>query len=570
MSDTQVLIVGAGPTGLTLACDLLRRGVRVRLIDQALEPATTSRAIAVHSRTLEVFEGLGVAEALVARGNRLHDVNAYAHGQRIVRVSFDELDSPYPFVLALSQAETEALLRGRLKDLGGAIERGLTLTGLTQDEGGVTATLARAGGGELAARARFVVGCDGAHSATRKAMGLPFSGDAFEERFLLADVRLEWGLPDDELHVFFSEDGPLVVAPMPDDRKRVIASLPPEDGGEGDAGAAPTLAQVQALLDERGPAGASGAKASDLGWTSRFTIHERLVPEYRRGRVLLAGDAAHVHSPVGGQGMNTGIQDAVNLAWKLALVAQGRAADRLLDSYHLERRAVAEGVVRATGMATQVATLRNPVARGLRDGLAAVLGSFEVVQRRAARQASGVAIDYAGSPIVGEARASLLSARMGGPPGEDPRVSDWLQFSAAPGPGARAPDAPALGATGQEVRLRSLFHGTGFALLLFDGEATTEDGYRTLEQAARDVVQRAGDLVRPYVVVPLKARPAPLHWDGPVLLDPHFAVHHRYGATAECLYLIRPDGYVGFRAQPAQADALMAHLDALLGAPPGA
>ncbi len=564
MGDTQVLIVGAGPTGLTLACELLRRGVRARVIDKALEPATTSRALAIHSRTLEVLEGLGLAETLVARGNRLHDANAYAHGQRIVRVSFDELDSPFPFVLAISQAETEALLRRRLEDLGGKVERGLALTGLAQDPEGVTATLAREGGASEAARARWIVGCDGAHSAVRKALAVPFEGEALEERFALADVRVDWTLPDDELHVFFSEDGPLLVVPMQGGRKRVIALVGDDDGDDRHP---PTLEDMQALVDARGPA---GMKLSEPTWTSSFGIHERIVPTYRRGRVFLAGDAAHIHSPVGGQGMNTGIHDAVNLAWKLALVVQGRAKDGLLDSYHAERRAVAQGVVRATGMATQVATLRNPIARGLRDGLASVLGSLEVVQRRAARQASGVAVDYASSPIVGESRESLLSARLGGPPGEDARVSDWLQFSAAPGPGARALDAPVLGANGQEVRLRSLFHGTGFALLLFDGEATTEDGYRTLERAARDVVQRAGDLVRPYVVVPLRERPAPLHWDGPVLLDPHFAVHHRYGAAAECLYLIRPDGYVSFRAQPARADALVAHLDAILNAPSAA
>lgn len=559
MSDPQVLVVGAGPTGLTLACELLRRGARVRLIDKYAAPATTSRALAVHSRTLEVLEGLGLTADLVARGNRLHDANAYVRGQRVVRVSFDELDSPYPFVLAISQADTEGLLRARLLALGGRIEQEVELTGLSHDDAGARATLRHGDGRVEETAVPWLVGCDGARSAVRKALRLAFHGGAYEERFLLADVRLAWSLPDDELHVFLADDGPLLVAPLPGGRKRVVAVLSSDDASTD----SPTVEEVQALVDARGPGGA--ATVSDPLWTSRFRIHHRLVPDYRDGHVLLAGDAAHLHSPIGGQGMNTGIQDAVNLAWKLALVVQGRARPDLLDSYQAERRAVAEGVVKATDRATQVATLRNPIARGLRDRLAVVLGSLEVVQRRAARQASGIAIDYAGSPIVGEARDALLSARLGGAPGEDARVSDWLKFSSGPGPGARAPDALVTGASWRPLQLRELFHGTGFALLLFDGQAATEEGYRTLERVARDVVVRTGDLVRPYIIVPRAERPTPLHWEGPVLLDPEGAAHHRYGAAAECLYLIRPDGYVGFRSQPARVDALLAHLDLVLG-----
>lgn len=563
-SPHQVLIVGAGPTGLTLACELLRRGARVRLIDKFAAPATTSRALAVHSRTLEVLEGLGVSAELVARGNRLHDANAYVRGQRVLRVSFDELDSPYPFVLAISQAETEALLRARLAALGGELERGVELTALAHDDAGARATVRHADGRVEELVTPWLVGCDGARSAVRKALGMAFDGGVYEERFVLADVRLAWSLPDDEFHVFLADDGPLVVAPMSGGRKRVIAVLAPDD----ERTEPPTLDEVQALVDARGPGGV--ATVSDPVWTSRFRIHHRLVPDYRVGRVFLAGDAAHLHSPIGGQGMNTGIQDAVNLAWKLALVVQGRARPELLDSYQVERRAVAEGVVKATDRATQVATLRNPIARGLRDRLAGVLGSLEVVQRRAARQASGVAIDYASSPIVGEARSGLLSARVGGRPGEDARVSDYLSFSSGPGPGARAPDAEVIDASWRSQQLRELFHGLGFALLLFDGQAATEEGYRTLERVARDVVVRTGDLVRPYIVVPraerdLVERPGPLHWEGPVLLDPEGAAHHRYGAAAECLYLIRPDGYVSFRSQPARIDGLLAHLDLVLG-----
>lgn len=558
MPDPQVLIVGAGPTGLTLACELLRRGARVRLIDKFTAPATTSRALAVHSRTLEVLEGLGLSADLVARGNRLHDANAYVGGQRVLRVSFDELDSPYPCVLAISQAETEGLLRARLAALGGALEQGVELVGLAHDDAGARATLRHDDGRIEEVATPWLVGCDGARSAVRKALGMAFDGGVYEERFVLADVRLAWTLPDDEFHVFLADDGPLVMVPMAGGRMRLIAALSPDDPRTEP----PTLDEVQALVDARGP---GGATVSDPVWTSRFRIHHRLVPDYRVGPVFLAGDAAHLHSPIGGQGMNTGIQDAVNLAWKLALVVQGRARPELLDSYQAERRAVADGVVKATDRATQVATLRNPIARGLRDRLAGVLGSLEVVQRRAARQASGVAIDYAASPIVGEARDGLLSARLGGAPTEEPRVSDWLAFSAGPGPGARALDAQVTDASWRSVQLRELFHGTGFALLLFDGEAATEDGYRTLERVARDVVVRTGDLVRPYILVPRAERPAPLHWEGPVLLDREGAAHHRYGAAAECLYLIRPDGYVSFRSQPARVEALLAHLDVVLG-----
>lgn len=564
MTETQVLVAGAGPTGLTLACELLRRGVPARVIDKAAGPATTSRALVVHSRSLELLEGIGASPELVKRGNRLHDANIYADGQRVVRASFDELDSPYPYVLGVSQVETEAVLRERLAVFGGKVEWGVELAAVAQDDKRVLASISSATGAAEMVRVPWLIGCDGAHSAVRKAVGLPFEGDAYEERFLLADVKIEWGLPLDEVHAFLHADGPTVVIAMPGGRVRVIGTVGPETPGEGP----PTLDEVQLLMDKRNCA---GARIHDPVWTSRFRIHHRLVPEYRRGRVFLAGDAAHIHSPLGGQGMNTGMQDAVNLGWKLALVAQGKAQPGLLDTYQAERRAVAEGVVRATDAATNVATLRNPVGRALRDRLAGLLGSLEVVQRRAARQTSGIVIDYARSPLVGEARGSVLFARLGGAPSEEARLGDWFDFSGAPGPGARALDVEVVEADDEHRHpLREVFRSRGFPLLLFDGRAATIEGYRRLEAIAREVVERHGDLVRPVVIVPGVTRPPheALGRDVRVLLDPDGAVHHRYGAAAECLYLVRPDGYVSFRGQPARLEPLLQHLDQVLGASP--
>lgn len=544
----QVLVVGAGPVGLTLACELVRRGVKTRVVDACRVPADRSRALGVQARTLEALDAMGIAEVFVAAGRKIHGVNFYADGGRLAHVSTDDIDSPYSYILSLPQSETERLLGEHLVSLGAGVEREVTLAALAQDGDGVTATLTHAGGRSELARVAWLVGCDGSHSAVRHALGLPFEGVPYEESFVLADVRIKWELPDDEAHAFISPDGAMAAFPLPKGLWRLV--------GEADL-AAPTVDDVARILRERG-----GPKATvtDGGWVAPFRIHRRIVPRYREGRVFVAGDAAHIHSPVGGQGMNTGMQDAYNLAWKLALVVAGAAREGLLDSYDAERRPIAASTLVGTDLATKVVTLRNPVAREVRNRLGAMLGGLEIVQKRLLAQASEIAVGYRGSPIVDEHRASVARATVGKRVGEQPTLADWVGFGGAPHPGDRAPDV----AVDDAVTAFSLLRHTGSTLLLFDGAAPTPEGYANLADIARRVEERWGAHVKPWIVVPRRARPPELAGQEPVLLDPKAALHRRYGAGSECLYLLRPDGYVGFRSQPASWRALEDHLSGIL------
>jgi 2-polyprenyl-6-methoxyphenol hydroxylase-like FAD-dependent oxidoreductase len=542
-----VLVVGAGPVGLALACELIRRGVRTRVVDACAVPTDKSKAIGVQARTLEALDAMGIADRFVAAGRKVHGANFYADGARIAHVSLDDIDSPYSYVLSLPQCETERLLGEHLEQLGGRVERDVCLTGLAQDPGGVTATLAHANARQETERVGWLVGCDGAHSAVRHALGLPFEGVPYEESFVLADVRISWELPNDETHVFIAPDGAMAALPMPKGMWRIVGEASFSE---------PTVDDVARMLRERG---APKAQLSDAGWIAPFRIHRRIVPRYREGRVFLAGDAAHIHSPVGGQGMNTGIQDAYNLAWKLALVAAGAARETLLDSYDAERRPIAASTLVGTDLATRVVTLRNPVAREVRNRLGALLAGLEVVQKRILAQASELAVGYRTSPIVDEHRASVARATVGKRVGEQPTLADWVGFGGGPHPGDRAPDV----AVDDETTVFSLLRHPRSTLLLFDGAAPTPEGYENLADIARRVRERWGAHVQPWIVVPRRARPTELPQDEGVVLDAKAALHRRYGAGSECLYLLRPDGYVGFRSQPASWKALDEHLSGI-------
>jgi 2-polyprenyl-6-methoxyphenol hydroxylase-like FAD-dependent oxidoreductase len=530
------------------ACELLRRGVDVRIVDSAPTPTQTSKAIAVQARTLEALDAMGIADRFVAAGWKLHGANVYADGARIVHIDFDDVDSPFPFVLSLPQSESERILAERLGELGGRVEREVTLTGLAQDPDGVTATLIDGAGTTESTRVPWVIGCDGAHSVVRHAVGLPFEGLAYEESFVLADARVVWDLPSDEMHAFIGPDGAIAAFPMPHRRWRLVAEAPISNL---------TAEDFTRLLRERG---APAAELRDPGWIAGFRIHRRIVPRYREGRVFVAGDAAHIHSPAGGQGMNTGMQDAYNLAWKLSLVATGAGREILLDSYDAERRPIAAATLVATDVATKVVTLRHPLARELRNRLGALLSTLDVVQRRILAQSSEIAVGYRASPIVDELRSSVARATVGMRVGERPTLADWVGFAGAPHPGDRAPDV----AVDDEATLFALLRHPRSTLLLFDGAAPTPEGYANLADIAARARQRWSAHIDPWIVVPRRAPPKELQGNDRLLLDPKGALHRRYGAGSECLYVIRPDGYVGFRSQPATWHAVETHLSAIL------
>jgi 2-polyprenyl-6-methoxyphenol hydroxylase-like FAD-dependent oxidoreductase len=375
--DTDVLIVGAGPTGLTLAAALAARKIDATVVDRQAAGDNTSRAAVVHARTLEVLESLDVTPRLVARGLQAQRFTIRDRDRVLVPVEFGRLPTPYPYTLMISQAVTEAVLLQRLRELGGQVQRPRTLLALRQDGDGVDATLDD--GRRL--RARYVVGADGMHSAVRELAGIAFEGASYGESFVLADVHLhsDGPLPTHEVILYFSPAGLVVVAPLPDGAFRVVATV-------DEAPAQPDMAFVQGLLDTRGPA-SSRALVTQLVWSSRFKVHHRVAESYRAGRVLLAGDAAHVHSPAGGQGMNAGILDALCLADALAQALAGKV--HALDAYGRERRPVAQQVVAFADRLTRLATVPRAL-RGLRNALLATLAKLPPFRRQLAWRLSGL------------------------------------------------------------------------------------------------------------------------------------------------------------------------------------
>jgi 2-polyprenyl-6-methoxyphenol hydroxylase-like FAD-dependent oxidoreductase len=560
-SDDRVLVVGAGPTGLTMACVLAMHGVPCRVIDRGDARSSTSKAIAVQPRSLEVWESLGVLDAALAIGRRLHGANVYSGGKRLVHVGFDGVDCPFPFILSLPQAESERVLERHLETLGIRVERRTRLVSMSQVDDGVIATLDTPQG-EARMLTRWLIGCDGAHSTVRKLLEVPFEGTKSEEAFVLGDVAIDWALPNDEVHAFFSPDGILAAIPLPGEHRwRIVADV----SSSGEVPAAPDLARLEAIAAARSSV---PLRLSDMGWTSGFCIHRRIVPSYRHGAIFLAGDAAHVHSPAGGQGMNTGMQDAWNLGWKLALVHKGAGRPSLLDSYSVERHPIAAATLQGTDLATRVVTMRSAVTRELRDRIGGFLANLEPVQQRMIAAATELSLDYRRSPIVGEHRLPLARhAVIADRRTEAPSMSDWFDFGAAPSAGDRAPDVEFT--TGEDVgetprRLFDVLRSTKHSALLFDGAAATAEGYQNLETIARRIRARYGKHVNVHVVVPHATAPKALEWDGSTLLDGHRALHRRYGAGSECLYMVRPDGYIGYRSQPAQVEPVMAHLSTIL------
>ncbi|MFI6308942.1 FAD-dependent oxidoreductase [Nocardia fusca] len=372
----DVLIVGAGPVGLTAAIVLTRLGHDVVIADSQAEGANTSRAAVVHPHTLELLEPYGVTRPLVGRGLHIPDFTIRDRDKVLIAVPFDRLPTAYPYTLMISQADTEKFILHRLTELGVAVRRPVEVTAVVQDAELVTATLSD---GERI-RARYLIGADGLHSTVREQAGIGFAGGSYAESFSLADVRVSGGVPKEEVILYFSPAGLVVVAPLPDEMYRIVATVdeaPPE----------PDVAFVQRLLDERGPK-ARPAVVEEVVWGSRFRVHHRIADRFRDGRILLAGDAAHVHSPAGGQGMNLGIEDAVTAATALSRVLRGESPE-LLDEHAAARRRTTEAVVSIAGRLTSLATMPAAV-RPIRNTAMRLAGKTALVRNKLAWRLSGL------------------------------------------------------------------------------------------------------------------------------------------------------------------------------------
>ena len=399
MDRTEVLIAGAGPTGLVLALWLTRLGVPVQVVDKAAEPGTTSRALAVQARTLELYRQLDLADAVVGRGRRVPGVGLWVKGEQVARVSFEEMGedlTPYPFLHIFPQDEHERLLIGKLAELGVEVRRGTELAGFTEAEGRVAAELRGPDGASRTVEAGYLAGCDGARSAVRTALAARFPGGTYRQMFYVADVEAAGPPMDGRLHIGLDEADFLAVFPLAGEaRARLIGTVRDDLAGPG----------ATLRFEDVGDRALHQLKlqVARVNWFSTYHVHHRVADRFRAGRAFLLGDAAHIHSPAGGQGMNTGIGDAINLAWKLAAVIGGRAPDALLDTYPAERMAFARRLVATTDRVFSFATAEGPIAQILRTRLAPLAApkalGIEAVREYLFRTVSQITLNYRASPL---------------------------------------------------------------------------------------------------------------------------------------------------------------------------
>ena len=495
--NPDVIVVGAGPVGLVAACELARRGVGVRVIDKLAQPTDQSRAIAVHARSLDMFDRMGIVDELLGTGIKAIAMQMYAGGRKLFRVPFGEVDSAFPFTLTTAQTETERVLGEHLQALGVTVERGAELIALSQDDDGVHLTLQKGGSTERVSTS-WVIGADGAHSTVRRLVGTKLAGSFLGERFLLGDVDAEHSLDLNSMHTFLAPDGPVVVLPMRDGRMRFLAEV--HDAPGTPLNMQPTLDELQEIVDRR----IGGIRVLRSHWLTSFEIHHARVPAYRWGRVFLAGDAAHIHSPAGGQGMNTGMQDVFNLAWKLAAVINGDAGDTLIDSYEVERAPVADGVITYTNRLTKAGTLSG-APRRIRDGLVQMLSRVPAARRLMAETVEEVNVAYKNSPIAVGRRPKHAKVS----PGQHvPHLADEVV----------------------QKQLRAVCRAQTL-------------GHVVLTIAAGQVAPAAGGPGQVQVLV--TGDDVPVAGYDTVIADPKGVVAQRLGLKHGGRLVIRPDGYIG-------------------------
>ncbi|HEX5597393.1 MAG TPA: FAD-dependent monooxygenase [Micromonosporaceae bacterium] len=523
-----VLIVGAGPTGLALAAQLAAHGLKPRIIDRAADRVHESRALAIQPRTLEVLANLGVTDQLISAGNPAVRLRMHVRHRALPVPLFDLglQDSAYPYLLFLSQAETERLLNEHLATVGVAVERGVELVDLRCTAETAVARLRHRDGREEETRVRYVVGCDGAHSSVRHLAGIEFAGSSYPQTFVLADTEAD-GIEPSAAHVFLSEHGILFLFPLGRPASwRLLAMRPPTDPTPPDAPV--SLDEVQSLTDTYT---GDSVRLHDPVWMTNFRLHHRAAVQYRSGPVFLAGDAAHIHSPAGAQGMNTGIQDAVNLGWKLAQTLQGRAGPALLDTYERERAPIGRMVLRLTDRAFTIATSTNLVVRLARTRLVPILiplvWKAKTGRAYVFRVVSQLGIHYRHSP---------LSMNGADSPRRGPRAGD------------RLPDA-AIVCDGKETSLQKFVAGPGWHLLLC---GPPEAWPPEISQLNR----RYGRGLLTVHHLAAEKTPGLLH-------DPHGTALRRLGLAPRdrALYLVRPDGHIGLRAGGPDRASLLRYLE---------
>lgn len=542
VAPPSVLVVGAGPTGLLVAAELARRGVTVRIVDKRERRQEISKALVVQARTLEIMDLCGLIDPFLEQGYPAPGLNIGLQGSGRAAIDLRRLDTRYPYALVLPQNETEAIIEARLNEGAVRIERGLELVGLRQDASGATATLRDRDGKDEEVRAEYLVGCDGTHSTVREAAGMPFEGADIEWTTFLADVKLDAHFIRSRITNFTGKRGFVSILPFMGEYARIFAV----DFAKQDVPMREPLElfdlqdTLDAVLSER-------VALHDPRWITRFRSPSRQVPAMRQGRVLMAGDAAHSHSPAGGQGMNAGLQDAYNLAWRLALVLRGEAPDVLLDSYHEERHPVDERIQHETDRMFQSFVLTNPLLKAGRDLLLRSLLPLPPVQRKLSEDLSNIGVDYAFTQASRAERHRGDAARSG--------------VSA----GARIPDAELWQPGKPSLRLYERLRHPAMSLFAFMTADRLGAGREAVCALMEALEQAFGDRLARTVVID-EGLPEEARVGAEVLVDHKGQFASRLGAAHGSVLLMRPDGYLAFHRSGCRPEDVIAGVGSWLAA----
>lgn len=511
----HVVIIGAGPTGLTLGVALRRLGISCLIIEKEKEAHTTSRALAVQARTLEILESMGLADIFLKQGTPVHGIQMFINKKKSFALSTDQLDTKYSYILVLPQSQTEQILEKEFVKLGGVIIRGATVRNFHEEDEHVSVFFRTSGGEKKEVYGNFLVDCGGAHSLVRHTLAIPFKGKTYgDEDFLIADVQIDWDKEKDQAYLFIQKEGVFAAFPLPNGIWRLVAEI---HITKGEQTSEPTLEVLQKLFAER--TGDTKTAVHDLVWASHFTINRRMITEYRRGRVFLAGDAAHIHSPFGGQGMNTGMQDAYNLAWKLAYSLKGYGEDILLDTYQRERVPVAQEVLGLTDMGTNIVATDNFFTRFVRERLIGTLMNTRIVQRKMTSELAELTISYPKSPL-----SRVLPQKR--------------RFGALLHTGDRLPYGEFTDSKGKKVTTSQLI-STGVFVGFYYVSSQEE-----LQKVLSDMRRVEKEYVKGLVLYAIVQRKSSVN--DPHILTAQKSVFTQYDANPEAFYLVRPDGYIAY------------------------
>lgn len=502
-----VLIVGAGPTGLMMACELARYGVSFRIIDKKSDPTVSSNATWIQTRTIELFDHLGIADRFLKISNLCHAINFYLDGKSLVKIPLNYIDSTYPFILMLPQCETERLLNQYLEESNKKVERSLELIDVKQSDNTVISTIKYPDGHTETIPSDWLVACDGANSTVREKCNMFFPGEDLPEQFIVADAQIESFMSKDEVHVFFDKGAIFAAFPLGSNKYRISANLhlthPRKIFAER---------EVIEMTQER----AHGAYyVKSVSWISPFWIHSKVVKHLQDGSIFLAGDAAHIHSPAGGQGMNTGIQDAYNLAWKLALVSKGKAKPSLLNSYHPERSPVVNEIVAQTERYTKMALFDNRFLTKLQQFERRISRNPMRLSKKIGTQLTQLGIQYKNSPVIDYENISGKSLQQG----------------------TRAPDV----VIDKSMRLYQYLRNSRHNVLLFTGQKSGKNTLKKIIELQKWLSQTYSDLIEIHVISKDK-----LNNINNIILDVNDIVHEHYHVKNPAIYIIRPDNYIAY------------------------